>query len=195
MKETKKKINIQYACKQVWESMKIIDHKSRLCTNCNKKITDFTDQEISTPEKIVCGYFSLHQVHKIHRTLVHHKFSTLSLSFLSLLSIAISPQNLIAQKTIEKSESKTNFPGIIKIAGIIKDRLNNEPISSVNVIAKNKENFVAGVVTDLHGKFSLTIDTTKNKLDQLQIIFSSVGYKQDTLQKINLSKELSYYQS
>jgi hypothetical protein len=170
--------------------MKIIDHKSRLCNNCHKKITDFTKQEFSTPQKNVCGYFSLHQVHKIHRKLFHHQFSTLSLSLLSLLSIAISPQNLIAQNTIEKSESKNNFAGNIKIAGIIKDRLNNEPIPSVSVVAKHQENFVAGVVTDLHGKFSLTIDTSKNKLDQLQIIFSSVGYKQDTFQKINLSKEL-----
>lgn len=167
MKEPNKKINIQYACKQEWESMKMINHKSRLCTNCNKEIIDFTNQEISNTEKIICGYFSLYQVHKIHKTLFHNKLSTLSLSLLSLLSIAISPKSLIAQHTIEKPESKNNFAGNIKISGIIKDRLNNEPIPSVNVIVKHKENVLTGVVADLNGKFSLTIDTTKNKLDQL----------------------------
>lgn len=170
--------------------MKVIDNNSRLCSHCDREIRDFSSQDKSVAETIYCGHFSLKQIHKVERQFFQNSFSVLTLSVLSLLGVTAIPEQAIGQTTIEQTKSDNNLQGKVKISGLVKDKVNNEPIPSVSVIVKYGDNFINGVITDFNGNFSLTIDTTRLKLDQLQIVFSSIGYKQDTLRTVNLTKDL-----
>lgn len=186
----KNKINIKFACDKSWSSMTPVDSDSRLCTQCNKKIIDFSTQKISDPQKIHCGHFSLKQIKKIQRQITLKRFSVLTLSFFSLLGVVAPAEQALGQTKTEQSDTTKKSHGNITIYGVIKDKLNNMPLPFVDVVVKSGDTFLKGTMTTFNGEFSLSIDTTTIKLDQMQLVFSYAGDKQDTLNSIKLSKEL-----
>lgn len=186
----KNKVKIKYACDKQWSSMSKIDDMTNYCSFCDKNIIDYSGQQILEPQKIYCGRFSLAQVSSVQREFTMKKLSPLTLTLLSVIGATIEPQDIQGQTQTITKEIVNQKNDKVRLSGIVKDKTTNEPLLSVSVVVKSSNDILAGTVTDFDGIFSLTFDTTTNKLENIEVIFSYTGYKQDTLRVVSIPKDL-----
>jgi len=185
-----KKVKIKYACDQQWCLMTNLNNSTRHCSLCDKNIVDFSAKQDFDSNKIYCGHFSLGQVSNIQRQLTIKNVSVLTISLLSLLGVSVVSQPLLGQNPVEKAVLTQQKENSVKLNGLVKDKETNEPIPFASVIAKTSDTILTKTQTDFDGKFSLTIDTSLIKLDQIQVLFSCVGYKEDRVRTVNIPIEL-----
>ncbi len=186
----KKKVEIKYACDENWDSMSKLDDLTRYCSVCNKNITDYSRQENLESEKIHCGRFSLSQISSIHREFPMKIMTPLTLSLLSVIGATINPQEVLGQDTPMIKEVMNQKTGKIRLFGLVRDKRNNEPLPFVFVTAKISDKIIEQTQTNIDGQFEMTIDTTINKLNKVEVKFSYPGYKNDTLKAMTITKDL-----
>ena len=170
--------------------MKKLDDLTRHCSHCDKNIFDFTAQPKFDTNKIYCGHFSLPQVNSIQRHLTINSMGALTFSLLSLLGATMIPQQSNGQNQPRDSVANIHRAGKVKLSGLVKDKKANEGIPFAGVTAKTADSILACTVTDLDGRFILLIDASTIALDQIQVVFSSVGYQKDTLRSVSIPKDL-----
>lgn len=186
----KNKVKIKYACDKQWSSMSELDDMTKYCSFCDKNIIDYSGQEILEPEKIYCGLFSLAQVSSVQRQFTMKTLSPFTLTLLSAIGATIEPQNIQGQTQTITKEIVNQKNDKVRLSGIVKDKTTNEPLFSIGVVVKSSNAILASTVTDFDGLFSLTFDTTTYKLENIEVIFSYIGYKQDTLRVVSIPKDL-----
>ncbi len=185
-----KKLKIKYACDQQWCLMAKLDNSTRHCSLCDKNIVDFSTKQDFDSNKIHCGHFSLGQVNSVQRQLTIKNVGALTLSLLSLLGVTVVPQQIHGQTPVTKTVLTQQKENRIKLSGLVKDKETNEPLPLVYVIANTSDSVLTTTQTDFDGKFTLIIDTSFIKLDQIQMVFSYVGYSQDSIRTVNIPKDL-----
>lgn len=217
MKQQEYILKIDNPCKEDWNLMKH-EGSGRFCSNCSKTVIDFTyltDTEIVKQlEKSsgrLCGNLNTDQLNRI----VSIQESKSTPSFYKLLAGLLllgSTKNLQATDStsikteisipINKEELPRNEIGntenstdsLVKIVqGIVLDSTDQQPIFCAVIILKNTNK---AVVTDLEGKFKMTIPNDL-PIDSITLIVRYIGYKSTEfkIDKTNLTQKIDLLKS
>jgi hypothetical protein len=192
--KSRDKISLSFACNEDVTKMKIINDKTRFCSQCNKNVFDFRDKNNLKLSEQVCGIYSLNQINKIRRKNFIENL-TKPISLISLLGISFFPLNIEAQQNTSSIQTNNNLinDSIFKVTGVVTDKENGSPIPLAKIDLLQNNISIQETLTDSEGQFSLSIDTTKYSLEQLEITINVYEYENDTvknLQKGNLIIEL-----
>jgi len=210
-------LNIDNPCKEDWNLMKH-EGNGRFCSNCSKKVIDFTTLSDSEIVKLLekntsrlCGNLNTDQ---LNRTIsIQESKSTPSFyKLLAGLLLLGSTKNLQAtnstsikteiSKPINKEELPSSEIGntenptdsLIKIVqGVVLDSVTKEPIIGAIIKLKNTNKAVA---TDIEGKFKITIPNDL-PIDSITLIVRYIGYKSTEfkIDKTNLTQKIDLLKS
>lgn len=184
-----KKIALDFVCDRNWDDMGELDQSTRFCSQCSKNIVDYSKAK-QPVAKSECGRFSLSQLDSLRRQFTFRNLSSVAMSMLSVLGATVVTNELHGQESAEQVWQSQQQLGKVKLAGIIKDKETNQLMPQTKVAVLQGESVISRAVTDEEGKFSLEIETHASKLEDLKIVFSQVGYQNDTIQSFVLPHEL-----
>lgn len=93
-------------------------------------------------------------------------------------------------KSSEQTVSTQQKENSIKLIGVVINKANGEPLPFIYIIAKKANSELTHTKTDMDGKFAFTFDTALFKLDHIQVTFSAIGFKKDSLKIVNIRQKL-----
>ncbi|MBI1268119.1 MAG: hypothetical protein GC193_11895 [Cryomorphaceae bacterium] len=184
-----KKIDLDFACDQKWDEMTHLDKSTRFCLHCSKKVVDYAGTNLSEI-KSECGRFSLNQVNTLRRQFTYRNLNPVAMSVLAVLGLTVVSNEMHGQVSAQQTWQTQQQIGKIQLTGMVKDKETNQllPFTKVEVVLG--DSLISKAITDEEGKFSVEIAEHKSKLEDLKIVFSRVGYQNDSIQSVILPHEL-----
>ena len=182
-------VRIKYACNQDWHSMSQLNESTRFCKDCKKEIKDFTSGKTNN-NSASCGHFNLSQVSEVKKRLNISRLGIYTASLLTILGVSSISNSVYGQQTDTEVRNKKDRKGKVNINGLVKDKENDEPLPFVNIEARTKDTLICGTTSDLDGKFHIPIDTSLFSISDIEITFSYIGYERDTINTVNILKDL-----
>jgi hypothetical protein len=199
-------ISIKEPCTQSWDEMSP-DNAGRFCASCQKTVIDFTkfsDEELISyfqqRKHFGCGRFTEKQLaikipDRLSPLLPFWKMSKyLAASMIAAAGLGgevFAQKNEITQISVEnevkKEDTVSSREKHISIAGIIVDE-RGEGIPGVAIEVQNSN---ITTITDIDGRFQLSIPKSSCKNGYFYLNIKSIGYE-DLIKAINLS---NYYAS
>lgn len=173
-----------------WEDMKSNSGDSnRFCEQCAKHIVDHNNSE-NIPTESHCARTPLSNIDRInHRSYL----SATALSSIALLSFMGMNEDAVAQiqeETNRIEQGVESMKGKVQLEGRVRDAKTKEALPFVNVRVIHKHETITGTNSDFDGKFKRSIDVEKHPISEVEVIFSFVGYKRDTVKALNLSDDV-----
>lgn len=182
---------IKFTCGKEWSSMKSVKSNISLCQDCNKLVKDYTKNTKSDFNlKTDCGVFHLGQVSSFKRSFNISSPQLMQLSLMTLLGLSMISSDGVAQSQDVNSivnEKKQN--GQLKVSGQLINSQTKKPLQSGIVELYNSKQMIAVVITDHQGRFSLSIDTIVNEINNLRIVFNRDSQYSDTTMLSNTNFE------
>lgn len=190
--KVEKKIDIDYACSQDFDSMQEISHGVSHCSSCKKNVTNFASNKDDEIENQDCGLFHLSQVNSIKST---KSISFLApISLIALLNLTVSPlhgqtQTLDSIPRITHHDKNQPTENTIAISGTVKEGVKKTVLPFIEVVIASNGKTIMNTLTDAFGEFTFHIDSSKYDLSQLYIHFNKEGYQDHIVGPQQLEKE------
>jgi len=183
-----KKVDLYYVCDKEWNTMDVVNDKTKLCQKCNECINKYSGEGIIDLKEDKCAFFSLNQINSFKRNITFKNTSILQMTLLTLLGMTY--EKKVEGNTLHQTELKIdNFSqknkrkNILKISGIVTVKDKNIPLEDAIITIKKESKIIKVLYTDSLGKFNFDIDIKKTNLTELKIEFSHVGFKSFELNK------------
>jgi hypothetical protein len=173
---------IYFTCDKVWNYMDSISLNTRFCQDCEKCVTDYSTINSKNPQvNSDCGKFNLSQIESFSRQYSLHSSKAVQLSLMALLGLSLSYNTLSAQNAIDRHRTAIEVSNNeLIINGRLINKESKKPLGSGIIELYNKNKMVAVAFTDPNGDFSLSIDTTKNDIKELRVVFDRSHEYSDT---------------
>lgn len=105
----------------------------------------------------------------------------LCILLLSILGLAINPEYGYAQVTEPEKVDMNASKVYNTISGYVRTKETNEAVVYAPIVVKYSDHQVSATTTDFNGFFSMRINTSLYNIDSLNMIYSFVDFKQDTV--------------
>ncbi len=196
-----KSIHIPEPCHENWEDMSLTD-KGRHCDSCVKEVVDFSDWNhndiihyLDNSDGMVCGRIKKSQLASPEPTLIDlipnpaknfaRAAAIAAVAFFH--SDATMAQTLGHEERVPAlTEDRFNKTSTL-VKGIVRDELNEAlPFAAVYYESESGESH--GIMTDVDGKFELTIPAEYASSGTVDLIISFIGYSKKTLKGVCLDR-------
>lgn len=177
-------IQMSFKCDRKWSNMQDLEG-GKFCTDCSKKVLDFTDKSpseissiIQNSETSVCG-----KIKSSHLSInVREKNIKLFLIAIALVfGTNLLAQDTTAQKTDTAIVQVEQQKRVIK--GRVLDEETKDPLPFVNIIIEGTK---LGTVADFDGNYVLEVPDSSP--DTISIIFSLIGYTSSKVEGVTWTK-------
>lgn len=182
---------IKFTCSKEWSSMKSVKSNISLCQDCNKLVKDYTKNTKSDFNlKTDCGVFHLGQVSSFKRSFNISSPKLMQLSLMTLLGLSMISSDAVAQnQNVNSTVNEEIHNGELRISGQLVNSQTKKPLQSGIIELYNSKQMIAVVITDHQGRFSLSIDTIVNEINNLRIVFNRDSQYSDTTMLSNTNFE------